>query len=120
MLKIIEYNPFRIFGVYSNSPIRDVVKNENKINAFLKVRKDISFPLDLPTFLPAIERNEKVVADAKSQITLPEEKVKYAQFWFINATEIDEIAFSDLIAGNIDEAENLWSKRDTVSSCRTL
>lgn len=116
MLKIIEYNPFRIFGVYSNSPIRDVVKNENKINAFLKVRKDISFPLDLPTFLPAIERNEKVVADAKSQITLPEEKVKYAQFWFINATEIDEIAFSDLIAGNIDEAENLWSKRDTVSS----
>ena len=52
MIKEIAYNPYRILGVYSNSPIRDVVKNENKINAYLKVRKDISFPLDLPTFLP--------------------------------------------------------------------
>lgn len=48
--KLLSHNPYRILGVYSNSPKKDMLSNINKMKAFLKVGKTISFPLDLPAF----------------------------------------------------------------------
>ena len=50
MLDIVLNNPYRILGVYSTSSQRDVVANQGKMKAFLKVGKDVSFQLDLPYF----------------------------------------------------------------------
>lgn len=116
MLSIITNNPYRVLGVYSNSSTKEIVSNEGKMKAFLKVGRAVSFPVDFSSFLPAIERNEEIVANAKSQIALPNEKLKFAQFWFIKLDNIDDIAFNHLTSGDYHQALVLWGKKDTLSS----
>ena len=54
--------------------------------------------------------------DAEAQLTLPKDQLLYAQFWFVKATHLDEVAFNHLFAGEIDKAEEIWQKKDTASS----
>lgn len=120
MIKEIQDNPFRILGVFSNSATRDIVANEGKMKAFLKVGKPVSYPLDLPTLLPTVERSEAIVANAKSQIALPNNKVSHAQFWFIKSTPIDDIAFNHLYQGDFDGAVETFQKKRSASSLQNL
>ncbi len=64
IIKEIQYNPFRVLGVFSNSSMKDVVANEGKMKAFLKVGKTVSYPLDLAAFLPAVDREGDAVTKA--------------------------------------------------------
>lgn len=45
-IQTIINNPYRILGVLSNSPLKERVANLNKLNAFAKVGKKVSFPND--------------------------------------------------------------------------
>lgn len=116
MIKSVTKNPYRILGVFSNSPTKEKVANMGKMKAFLKVGKSVSFSLDLVGILPAIERTEGLVAEAESKLALPAEQLKYAQFWFMKEGPIDDIAFNHLFSGEIDNAIDIWSKKDNVSS----
>lgn len=115
-MNILRNNPYRLLGVYSNSPTKERLANHNRMKAFLKVGKTVSFPLDLPQYLSAIKRTETSVMDAEAQLTLPKDQLLYAQFWFVKATRLDEVAFNHLFAGEIDKAEEIWQKKDTASS----
>ena len=115
-MNILRNNPYRLLGVYSNSPTKERLANHNRMKAFLKVGKPVSFPLDLPQHLSAIQRTEASVMDAEAQLTLPKDQLLYAQFWFMKATHLDEVAFNYLFAGEIDKAEEIWQKKDTASS----
>ena len=115
-MNILQNNPYRILGVYSNSPTKERLANHNCMKAFLKVGKSVFFPLDLPQYLSAINRTEASVADAESKLTLPKDQILYAQFWFIKTTPLDEVAFNHLLAGEIDKAEEIWQKRECASS----
>ena len=115
-MNILRNNPYRLLGVYSNSPTKERLANHNRMKAFLKVGKPVSFPLDLPQYLSAIQRTEASVMDAEAQLTLPKDQLLYAQFWFVKATHLDEVAFNHLFAGEIDKAEEIWQKKDTSSS----
>ena len=68
MINVVENNPYRILGVYANSPKRDVLANEGKVKAFLKVGRAVSFPLDLNGLLPNVNRTEASVVQAKTEI----------------------------------------------------
>lgn len=115
-MNILRNNPYRLLGVYSNSPTKERLANHNRMKAFLKVGKPVSFPLDLSQYLSAIKRTEASVMDAEAQLTLPKDQLLYAQFWFVKATHLDEVAFNHLFAGEIDKAEEIWQKKDTSSS----
>lgn len=115
-MNILRNNPYRLLGVYSNSPTKERLANHNRMKAFLKVGKPVSFPLDLPQHLSAIQRTEASVMDAEARLTLPKDQLLYAQFWFMKATHLDEVAFNHLFAGEIDKAEEIWQKKDTPSS----
>lgn len=115
-MNILRNNPYRLLGVYANSPTKERLANQNRMKAFLKVGKPVSFPLDLPQYLSAIQRTEASVMDAEAQLTLPKDQLLYAQFWFVKATHLDEVAFNHLFAGEIDKAEEIWQKKDTPSS----
>lgn len=115
-MKIIENNPYRQLGVYANSPIRERVANHNKLQAFLKVGKQVDFPLDLSHYLPPIHRTSETIAQADANLVLPKERLKYAQFWFVKVTPLDDIAFNHLLAGNMDAAIDIWKKKDCMSS----
>ena len=115
-MDIITNNPYRYLGVYSNSPTKERVANKGKMNAFLKVGKPVSFPLDIPALLPTIERTVETVGHAESELTLPLDQIRFAQFWWMNTTPLDKIAFNHLTSGNIEMAKTIWEKKNNVSS----
>lgn len=115
-MDIINNNPYRFLGVYSNSPTKERVANKGKMSAFLKVGKQVSFSLDLPNLLPSIIRDVASVADAESKLTLQVDQIRYAQFWWMKASQLDSIAFNHLSEGNLDMAVSIWEKKDNASS----
>lgn len=115
-MNILRNNPYRLLGVYSNSPTKERLANHNRMKAFLKVGKPVSFPLDLPQYLASIYRTEASVVEAEAKLTLPKDQILYAQFWFIKTTPLDEVAFNHLFAGEIDKAEEIWQKRECLSA----
>lgn len=119
MIKLLTDNPYRILGVYSNSPQKDVLANLNKAKAFVKVGKAIEFPLDLPNILPDLKRDAIAFDSAKAAILLPIDRIKHTVFWFMNATSFDKIAFNHL-STDITKAKDVWSKNENVSSLQNL
>jgi hypothetical protein len=119
-MKIINNNPYRQLGVYSTSTQKEVVANQGKMKAFLKVGRQVSLPLDLNGLLPEVLRSEQSVFDAISKLTLPKDQLKYAQFWFSKCTPIDEIACGKLTNGDIDGAIEIWNKKSSASSLQNL
>lgn len=117
---LLSHNPYRILGVFSNSPKKDVLSNLNKMKAFLKVGKSVSFPLDLPQFLPSIDRDEAIVSSAQASIELPMDQIKHTLYWFMKATPLDDIALNHLLAGNLIQAKEIWNKKENVSSLLNL
>ncbi len=115
-MNILQNNPYRLLGVYSNSPTKERLANHNRMKAFLKVGKPVSFPLDIPQYLASINRTDVSVSDAEAKLTLPKDQMLYAQFWFVKMTPLDDVAFNHLIAGEIDTAEEIWLKRECASS----
>lgn len=120
MTSLLTNNPYRILGVFSNSPKKEVLSNLNKMKAFLKVGKTVSFPLDLPQFLPSIDRDEAIVSSAQTSIELPMDQIKNTLFWFMKVTPLDDIALNHLLAGNMVQAKEIWNKKETVSSLLNL
>ncbi|GJG68480.1 hypothetical protein PRLR6025_19490 [Prevotella lacticifex] len=119
-MNILQNNPYRQLGVYSNSPTKERLANHNRMKAFLKVGKSVSFPLDMPQYLSSINRTEASAADAEAKLTLPKDQILYAQFWFMKATPLDEVAFNHLFAGEIKKAEEIWQKRECLSALQNL
>ena len=115
-MNIIINNPYRQLGVYSNSPIKERVANHNRLKAFLKVGKQVDFPLDLPQYLSPIDRTSESVAQAEASLALPNEQLRYAQFWFMKDSPLDEVAFNHLFAGNMEGAIDIWTRKDCASS----
>ncbi|EKC68849.1 hypothetical protein OBE_04715 [human gut metagenome] len=110
-MNILQNNPYRLLGVYSNSPTKERLANHNRMKAFLKVGKTVTFPLDLPQYLTSINRTETSVTDAEAKLTLPNDQMLYALFWFVKMTPLDEVAFNHLFAGEMAKAEEIWTKK---------
>lgn len=119
-MDILQKNPYRLLGVYANSPTKERMANHNKLKAFLKVGKQVSYPLDLPQYLTSIDRDEATIAEAESKLTLPKDQLHYALFWFVNVTTLDSVAFKHLVAGKIEEAKAIWMKKACASSLQNL
>lgn len=115
-MKILSENPYRILGVYANAAKKDIVANKGKATAFLKVNRPVEFPLDLKGILPTLNRTLELMNEAESHLSIAKEQIKYAQFWFLKITQLDDIAFNHLLAGNTDGAKEIWSKQESVSS----
>lgn len=114
--KIIEKNPFRILGVCSNSAKREIIANKNKMLAFARLNKSVSFPMDMNVFMPPPERSQEDLRKAEADINLPKDKIKFAFFWFINLTESDKQALAQLSKGSVGVAENLWRSHRGASA----
>ena len=103
-------------GVLSNSPLKVRVGNQNRLAAFAKVGKYVAFPNDFATILTdkPIRTSEGIVA-ANTAINLDKDQLKYAFFWFISSSPMDEIALKHLQAGNRDKANEIFQKKETFS-----
>lgn len=109
-------NPFRILGVYSNATAKDIAANQGKMKAFLSIGKTPTFELDLRNILPPVNRTTDSVSKAQADLTLPQDKLQYALFWFLKATPLDDAAFNHLFAGEEEKAITIWEKKECLSS----
>ena len=120
MKEMIVNNPFRILGVYANSPQRDINANKKDLDAFLKVGSPIHFPLDLEEQLGPVVRTPESVASAYSQVSLERNKAEAAQFWFLDCTFNDKNAINNLRLGYTDDAIRIWMLHEDMSSLHNL
>lgn len=117
MLNIITNNPYRILGVLSNSPLRERVGNQNRLAAFAKVGKEVSFPNDLASVISDKPlRTSESISAANTALNLDKDQLKNALFWFIRASPIEDIALKHLQSGNKEKARELFEKKETFSS----
>ncbi|MBR4917777.1 MAG: hypothetical protein IKZ52_00985 [Bacteroidales bacterium] len=114
-LKLITENPHRMMGVYANSSVKAIMSNKSKALAFIKVGKDIAFPADLSCIMTPMPRSLAHVNDACCQV-LSENRLRYAQFWFMQMDATDTEALNQLSLGDLDVALRIWSEQETMSS----
>ena len=119
-MKQVKQNPYRLLGIYANATTKERLANQSRLQAFLKVGKSVSFPLDLTSYLGEVERSEAVITTASANLTLPQDQIRYAQFWFVRDTPIDTIAFNHLESGDLVKAVEIWEQRETPSSLQNL
>lgn len=111
-MKLIEQNPLRILGIPVNASARDLVANKGKMR-LLDIGRKVSFPLDLPDYLPPANRTKETVATAERDINLPQDKIKHSMFWFAQPSDpLGKHAYNDhLLQGSIAKAEELFGRR---------
>lgn len=61
-------------------------------------------------------RTPETIAAANTAINLDKDQLKYALFWFISGSPMDDIALKHLQAGNREKAEEIFLKKETYSS----
>lgn len=116
-LKLIYNNPYRILGVLSNSPLKERVGNQNRLSAFAKVGKEVGFPNDFASIMTDKPvRTAESISAANTAINLDRDQLKYALFWFISGSSMDDIALKHLQAGNRDKAIEIFQKKESYSS----
>lgn len=123
MLKLIECNPFRILGVCSNASLKDITANKTKLTAYSKVGKSADFPIDCVSLLGVIKRDEAGIISAEHELTLPENKIRCALFWFINDSAISDVALANINDGssaNVVKATDILLKKTSFSSLVNL
>ena len=113
---IIKRNPFRILGCLSSSTVRERLSNKNKLNAYARINKECSFPLDFTNLFGSVNRAAIDIDKAEQSLDLPEDLIRWALFYFCKATPLDDIAINQILAGNILKAKEIWNKRSSFSS----
>jgi len=120
MLNSVVNNPYRILGVFSNATLKEITANKTKLARYASVGKSVSFDADMNGVLPPPTRTSESVEKAFADLSLAQDKLKHALFWFVKDTSFDEMALGHLNAGNVDKAVEILEKRETWSSLLNL
>ena len=119
--EVVLNNPFRVLGVYANSSQREIVASISKTTKFMEVGRKVDFPLDLPRVknLPVkgkLSHSLEDLNNASAVLSNSEERLKYAQFWFLRMTPLDDEAFEHLFDGKLNYALSVWCRENNLSS----
>ena len=114
-LGIIRNNPYRVLGVYSNSPKKEIVANTGKLKAFAKTNKSISFDSDFTIILGPVSRSIESINQASNDLSLPKDKLTAGLFWFMNDSENTELAFKYLSQKDFKNAINVFTKENNLT-----
>jgi len=109
-VELVLNNPFRVLGLPATASTRDITKRISDLETFAEMGKAKSYPHDFPG-LGALDRSLEAIKDAARKIEQAEGRLFYSFFWFRLGDSVDELALDSLVAGNIDEAVELWDKQ---------
>ena len=109
--KYLVNNPFRIVGLTSNSKLKDIQKNLNKIKALSKVNRDFSSDFDIDFFkFQDFNINENIIEKVKANLNLDKDKLKFSLFWFVANNTYDNIGLKFLKENNLKKTIQVWKK----------
>ena len=125
-IPLIDDNPLRVLGIFSNATLREQEQNKAQLRAFARVGQQAQLPLWLNGLawlpkLPAV--TEKVLTAAQSHVTLPSDHARHAYFWFERDSDhkqTDNDAIALLNDSNVSGARQLWAQRDDHAAQKNL
>lgn len=116
-MNLITNNPYRILGVFVNTPLKERTSNINRFKAFIRVGKSIESETDFSIVLGQSPiRTIITVDEACNDLNLPIERLKRAFFWFACTNQAEAIAFRHLSSGDINKAISIFEKFSSWSS----
>ena len=80
--EIIADNPLRVLGVYVGDSMAQEVNNMSRIAAYSEVGKTAEFAMRGDDRLPPLQRTKETAVNARQQLTLPNDRLRYALFWY--------------------------------------
>ena len=80
----------------------------------------MEFPMSLNNLLPPLNITEDSFEAANALLTNADERLRYAQFWYVERTETDSTALALLQDGNVNGAISVWAADDARSSRQNL
>lgn len=87
ILDRINGNPYRVLGVYAGSPASEELRHKNRIAAFLRVGRPVSFSFPIEDRLRSLERTESSAEEAIHTLALPKDRLENALFWIGDGKE---------------------------------
>lgn len=107
---IIQSNPYRVLGVFTNDSSATLASNNSRMKAFATIGKSISYPQDMAiVFGSSPERDAAALSSSVAAIASPMERLKHGLFWFMNSTDTDAKALAVLAqTGNLLGARKIW------------
>lgn len=116
-MNLITNNPYRILGVFVNTPLKERNSNINRFKAFIKVGKSVETNADFSIALgQSPNRTILTIEEANNDLFLPIERLKRAFFWFACTNQAEAIAFRHLSSGDIKKATSIFEKFSNWSS----
>lgn len=123
---LIDNNPLRVLGVFSNATLREIEQNKAQLRAYARVGQEAQLPLWLngASIFPQLpDITEDMLAEAEAELTLQDDCNRYAIFWFErdsgHANE-DQEACTLLNENRVDEARQLWLQRTDHAAQKNL
>lgn len=109
---IIQSNPYRVMGVFTNDSPATLASNNSRMKAFAAIGKSISYPQDMAiVFGSSPERDAAALSSSVAAIASPMERLKHGFFWFMSSTDTDAKALAALAqTGNLLEARKIWEE----------
>jgi hypothetical protein len=109
-MNLIKNNPYRIVGLLAGSSAKEQTRQINRLKKYLEAEQDPQDDFSFPA-LGEFHRTLESVEEAASKLTLDNDKINAALFWFWNGNPItDEAAFEALKSGDIEGANEIWDK----------
>lgn len=125
-VSLIENNPLRVLGVYSNSTLREMVQNKVQLQTFARVGQEVRFPLwlnGLSLMSPLPNITEDLIEQSQAQLSLQGDRDRFALFWFEKDNEhaqVDHEAFALLNHDRMEDACQLWRQRKDSAAHKNL
>lgn len=102
--------------MFTNTSEREVLGNMKRAKAYSHVGRTVAFGADLNSLFPPVVRDEAAIDQARAAITLPANRMRYALFWFVCASEADKAAIAHLDAGETNKAKALLDGKASFSA----
>lgn len=118
-MQLIQNNPYRQLGLLVGATARQENNHKTKINQYLDAENEIPAQYVEYGFecLGEIERTTQSISSATANLTLGENRISSALFWFWNGNPItDEVAFDALKDGDVETAYQIWDKLITETN----
>ncbi len=113
-MNLITNNPYRTIGILVGATAAEQRRQFTRLQRFLEADQepedDYSFPA-----LGKVHRTIDIVNQASSKLTLDDDKMSAALFWFYIGYPItDKPAFDAIKEGDLDQALSIWTKRTST------
>jgi hypothetical protein len=109
-MKSILENPYRITGLLVGVGAREQERQIRRLKQYIEAEQEPEEDFSFPS-LGILHRSIEKVENAAAKLTLDNDKINAALFWFYNGNAItDEPAFDALKEAKHEDCINIWSK----------